>query len=142
MSQLPETEFAMNKARVLLVDDEVAFANNLHKLLSKRGYATTVANDGESALRVVEENDFDVIVLDLKMPGLDGIETLKQVKRRKPFVEVIILTGHGSVDSGIEGMQHGAFDYAMKPIVLEDLLERISEAHERKLMHEEGRGES
>lgn len=132
----------MNRISVLVVDDETAFANNLHKLLTKRGYATTVVNDGESAIRTVEEDDFDVMILDLKMPGMDGIETLKQVKRRRPFLEVIILTGHGSVDSGLEGMQQGAFDYAMKPIVLEDLIERISQAYERKLMHEGGRGES
>jgi two-component system, OmpR family, response regulator len=127
----------MSKPRVLLADDEVAFTNNIAKLLTKRGYEVTVVNDGENAVRVVEEQDFDVAILDLKMPGIDGIETLRQVKRRRPFLEVIMLTGHGSVESGIQGMNLGAFDYAMKPILLDDLLEKIAEAYQRKRLQEE-----
>ena len=127
----------MRQARILLVDDEVAFTKNLSLLLSKRGYEVRAVNDGESALRVAEEIEFDVVLLDLKMPGIDGIETLKRLKRRKPLVEVIILTGHGSVDSAIEGVGHGAFDYAMKPFDLNELNERISKAFQRKLLREE-----
>ena len=127
----------MNNPRVLLVDDEVAFTNNMAKLLTRRGYGVKVVNDGENAIRAVEEDDFDVAILDLKMPGIDGIETLRLMKRRRPFLEVIMLTGHGSVESGIQGMHLGAFDYAMKPILLDDLLEKIGEAYHRKLMQDE-----
>ncbi|MFZ2445667.1 MAG: response regulator [Syntrophobacteraceae bacterium] len=127
----------MRQARILLVDDEVAFTKNLSLLLSKRGYEVRAVNDGESALRAAEEIEFDVVLLDLKMPGIGGIETLKRLKRRKPLVEVIILTGHGSVDSAIEGVGHGAFDYAMKPFDLNELNERISKAFQRKLLREE-----
>ena len=127
----------MSNPRILLVDDEVAFTNNIAKLLTRRGYGVMVVNNGENAIRAVEEDDFDVAVLDLKMPGIDGIETLRLMKRRRPFLEVIMLTGHGSVESGIQGMNLGAFDYAMKPILLEDLLDKIGEAYHRKLMQEE-----
>ena len=127
----------MRKARVLLVDDEVAFTRNLSILLTRRGYETTAANDGESALRIIEDSDFDVVLLDLKMPGIDGIETLKRIKHKKPHMEVIILTGHGSVDSAIEGVGHGAFDYAMKPFDINDLNDRISKAFQRRLLREE-----
>jgi len=126
----------MSNPRVLLVDDEVAFTNNMAKLLTRRGYGVKVVNNGENAIRAVEEDDFDVAILDLKMPGIDGIETLRQMKRKRPFLEVIMLTGHGSVESGIQGMHLGAFDYAMKPILLDDLLEKIGEAYHRKLMQD------
>ncbi|MCE5336293.1 MAG: response regulator [Desulfobacteraceae bacterium] len=126
----------MRKARILLVDDEVAFTKYLSIFLTNRGHDVTVVHDGMSALEIVEENDFDVIVLDLKMPGIDGIQTLKGLKTRKPSVEVIILTGHGSIDSAIEGVGSGAFDYATKPIVLSELHERITQAAERKFIRD------
>jgi two-component system OmpR family response regulator len=128
----------MGTARILLVDDEVAFANNIAKLISKRGYEVVTVYDGESAVKAVDENEFDVIVLDLKMPGLDGLATLKQIKKRQPKVEVIILTGHGSMDSGIDGIQLGAFDFIMKPVRFDDLHESIRQAFQRKVVHEEG----
>jgi two-component system, OmpR family, response regulator len=81
-----------------------------------------------------------VVVLDILMPGMDGIETLKLLKKKKPFIEVIILTGHGSVESGLQGMQFGAFDYIMKPADLDELLEKIQQAYERKRIHEERHG--
>ena len=127
----------MSSAKVLLVDDEVAFTNNLEMILSVRGYDVMAVNDGESAVRAIEDNDFDVAILDLKMPGMDGIETLKQLKRRRPLLEVIMLTGHGSIESGVQGMHLGAFDYAMKPIEVDDLLEKISDAYQRKQMQEQ-----
>jgi len=126
----------MQKARILLVDDEEAFANNLSKLLSRRGYAVAVVHDGQSAVRAVDEEEFDVVILDLRMPGMDGIETLKILKRRKPLVEVIILTGEGSIETGLDGMQYGAFDYTLKPIQLDELQEKIGQAHQCKLIHE------
>lgn len=127
----------MKIPRILLVDDEVAFANNLLKLLSKRGYDVVVVYNGADAVNMVGEKEFDVIILDMKMPGMDGIATLKEIKKKVPLVEVVILTGHGSVESGIEGMQLGAFDFLMKPVRIEDLQEKVSEAYQRKLIQRE-----
>lgn len=128
-------------ARVLLVDDEEDFTTNLAMILSVRGFHATAVHDGEGAIRAVEEGDFDVAILDLMMPGIDGIETLRQIKLRRPLIEVIMLTGHGSVETGVEGMRLGAFDYAMKPIEVSELLEKVADAYERKLMREQQSGE-
>ncbi|MEW6615540.1 MAG: response regulator [Thermodesulfobacteriota bacterium] len=127
----------MKIPRILLVDDEVAFANNVLKLLSKRGYDVIAVNDGESAIRTLGEKEFDVVILDMKMPGMDGIATLKEIKEKEPLVEVVILTGHGTVESGIEGMQLGAFDFVMKPANIADLHEKVCQAYQRKLIEEE-----
>jgi DNA-binding NtrC family response regulator len=127
----------MKRAKVLIVDDEVAFADNIAKLISKRGYEVTTVNNGQSAVEAVDAFDFDIIILDLKMPGLDGLATLKLIKGKRPGVEVIILTGHGSMESGIDGIQLGAFDFIMKPVRFEDLHEKIRQAYQRKLVHEE-----
>jgi two-component system OmpR family response regulator len=129
----------MRQARILLVDDEIAFTNNMAKILTRRGYDVTSVNDGESAVKATEDEEYDVVVLDLRMPGMDGMATLKVIKRKRPLMEVIILTGHGSVESGIQGMHLGAFDYAMKPIQISELQEKIDEAFERRLMRE-GKG--
>jgi DNA-binding NtrC family response regulator len=126
----------MKSAKVLLVDDEETFANNIAKLMSKRGFEVKTVYNGESAIQALNEFDFDVIVLDLKMPGLDGLATLKLIKLKKPEVEVIILTGHGSMESGIDGIQMGAFDFIMKPVRFDDLHEKIREAYQRKLVQE------
>lgn len=127
----------MKRPRILLVDDEVVFADNLLKLLSKRGYDAVVVYNGADAVNMVGEKEFDVIILDMKMPGMDGIATLKEIKKKAPLVEVVILTGHGSVESGIEGMQLGAFDFLMKPVSIDDLQEKVSEAYRRKLIQRE-----
>ncbi len=124
-------------ARVLLVDDEVVFTTNMSKILSRRGFEVKAVNDGESAIEAIEDEEFDVVVLDLRMPGTDGIAALKVMKRKRPLLEVIILTGHGSVESGIQGMNLGAFDYAMKPIQINVLREKIEEAFARKLLQEQ-----
>jgi DNA-binding NtrC family response regulator len=115
----------------------VVFANNLFKLVSKRGYDAVVVYNGADAVNIVGEKEFDVIILDMKMPGMDGIATLKEIKKKVPSVEVVILTGHGSVESGIEGMQLGAFDFLMKPVSIDDLQEKVSEAYRRKLVQGE-----
>jgi DNA-binding NtrC family response regulator len=115
----------------------VVFANNLLKLLSKRGYDAAVVYNGADAVTLVGEKEFDVIILDMKMPGMDGIATLKEIKDKVPAVEVVILTGHGSIESGIEGMQLGAFDFLMKPVSIDDLQEKVSEAYRRKLVQGE-----
>jgi DNA-binding NtrC family response regulator len=122
--------------RILLVDDEKAFLETLVKRLEKRGYATSAANSGEEALELLEPESPDVVVLDVKMPGLDGLGTLKAIKRKLPLVEVIMLTGHASVEAAIEGMEQGAFDYLMKPLELEDLLNKIQDAYQKKSLHE------
>jgi two-component system, OmpR family, response regulator len=130
---------AMKQARILLVDDEVAFTSNMSKILSRRGYDVSSVNDGESAIKAIEDEEYDVVILDLRMPGMDGIATLRVMKTKRPLMEVIILTGHGSVESGIRGMNLGAFDYAMKPIQINELQEKIDEAVERRFVRE-GRG--
>ncbi len=127
----------MERPRILIVDDEVAFANNLLKLMSRRGYDIIAVYNGADAVNIVGEKEFDVIILDMKMPGMDGIATLKEIKKKVPLVEVVILTGHGSVESGIEGMQLGAFDFLMKPVRIDDLQEKVSEAYLRKLIQRE-----
>jgi len=126
----------MENLRVLIVDDEADFLETIVMRLKRRKIDATGVDDGKKALEIVENERFDVVVLDVLMPGLDGIETLKLLKKRKPFIEVIILTGHGSVESGIQGMQFGAFDYIMKPTDLDELLEKIQQAYERKRIHE------
>ncbi|MGB5158417.1 response regulator [Desulfobacterium sp. N47] len=128
----------MNKPKILIVDDEKAFANNIVKLLTKRGYEAAAVYDGASAVRIVDEKVFDVIILDIKMPGMDGIATLKEIKKKGIKSEVVILTGHGSIETGTEGIRLGAFDFVMKPITIDDLLGKIYQAYRRKII-EEGR---
>jgi two-component system OmpR family response regulator len=124
----------MDEFRVLLVDDEDDFRETLQKRLRNRKLLVEGAENGYKALEILQAQDFDVIVLDVKMPGMDGIETLKEIKIKKPDVEVIMLTGHASVESGIQGMQLGAFDYVMKPVPLDELLDKMRQAYERKAM--------
>jgi len=124
------------KERVLVVDDELDFLETIVKRLQARNIKASGVDSGPKALELLKEQDFDVVVLDVKMPGMDGIETLREMKKRKPLVEVIMLTGHASVESGIQGMQLGAFDYVMKPVALDELLEKIRQAYERKLIQE------
>lgn len=123
--------------RLLLVDDEERFVETLSKRLKERGLDVTSALSGKDALKVMNEKLFDVVVLDVKMPGLDGVETLREMKKSWPLVEVLMLTGHASVDSAIEGMRLGAFEYLMKPIEIETLMIKLEEAYEKKSAHEE-----
>jgi two-component system, OmpR family, response regulator len=124
----------MDEFRVLLVDDEEDFRETLQKRLRNRKLQVETAENGYKALEILQAQDFDVVILDVKMPGLDGIDTLKEIKIKKPDVEVIMLTGHASVESGIQGMQLGAFDYVMKPVPLDELLDKMRQAYERKAM--------
>jgi len=130
----------MENLRVLVVDDEADFLETIVLRLQRRKIDATGVDGGKKALEIVENERFDVVVLDVLMPGMDGIETLKLLKKKNPFIEVIILTGHGSVESGLQGMQFGAFDYIMKPADLDELLEKIQQAYERKRLHEERHG--
>jgi len=117
--------------RVLLVDDEERFVLNMAKLLKFRGFAVSTALDGFKALELFKSGEgFDVVVLDVKMPGMDGISALSRIKKIAPHTEVIMLTGHATLESGIEAIRWGAFDYLMKPCDIEDLTEKIKEACE------------
>ncbi|UCG21219.1 MAG: response regulator [Deltaproteobacteria bacterium] len=122
---------------VLLVDDEVPFVETMTKRLSKRELMVLPAYSGREALEKLEKNGVDVVILDVKMPGMDGIETLREIKRTHPLVEVIMLTGHATVETAVEGMRLGAFDYLMKPCEIEELLAKVVEAKEKKSKHEQ-----
>ena len=128
----------MSLAKVLFVDDEVPFVEAMSRRLTKRELEVVPAHDGETALKKLAEDDtFEVVILDVKMPGMDGIETLKEIRRRYPLVEVIMLTGHATVESAIEGMKIGAFDYLMKPCEIDHLMSKVGEAAAKKRRHEE-----
>ena len=127
----------MEGLRVLFVDDEDDFRETIVKRLNARKIQAMGAESGVRALEIVKDNDFDVIVLDVKMPGMDGIETLRHIKQMKPEIEVIMLTGHASVESGINGIKYGAFDYLMKPMELDPLFEKLNAAYERKRTQQE-----
>lgn len=127
----------MEEFRVLVVDDEVDFLETMVNRLKMRNLDVTGVESGEKALELLEHHLFDVVILDVKMPGMNGVETLREMKRVKPLMEVIMLTGHASVESGIDGMKLGAFDYIMKPADIDDLLDKMRAAFEKKSAHEE-----
>ena len=122
----------MSLFSVLVVDDEEEFREMAVKSLKKRDLECFSAPDGDTAIEMVKETNYDVVLLDVKMPGRDGIETLREIKALVPMVEVVMLTGHASVESGINGIKFGAFDYLMKPIDVDVLVEKLSAAYERK----------
>jgi DNA-binding NtrC family response regulator len=123
---------------VLLVDDEAEFRDLLEKRLRKRNLSLLSAGSGEEALGIVGREAVDVVVLDVRMPGMDGRETLREIKRMKPEVEVIMLTGHASVEVALEGMELGAFDYLLKPVSFDELLFKLQDAAEKKRMRGAG----
>lgn len=128
----------MNLAVVLLVDDEVPFVETMTKRLTKRDLKVLTAFSGLEALEVLgRESKVDVVVLDVKMPGMDGLETLRAIKDKSPLVEVVMLTGHATVEAAIEGMKLGAYDFLMKPCDIEQLLAKVKEAKTKKTAHEE-----
>ncbi len=121
------------RPRVLLVDDEADFLASLGQRLNLRGLPTLMAASGSEALAILAREPVDVVVLDVRMPGMDGIETLRRIKERHPRVEVVMLTGHADLESSIEGMRFGFFDYLTKPVQLAQLVAKIEEAHRRRL---------
>jgi DNA-binding NtrC family response regulator len=125
------------KKKVLLVDDEKEFIQTLAERLEVRDFSVQTAFDGDEAISKIKEQDFDVVVLDVLMPGKDGIETLREIKSIKPLVNVIMLTGHATVETAIEGMKAGAYDYLMKPTDTNDLVGKITKAYNIKAEHEE-----
>jgi len=122
----------MEDFSVLLVDDEVEFLDVLMKRLKKRKLKLVAANSGEEALRLIRENPVDVAVLDVKMPGMDGITVLREIKKINPSIEVIMLTGHANVEVALEGMELGAFDYLMKPVDIDELMYKLQDAYKKK----------
>jgi DNA-binding NtrC family response regulator len=126
----------MSSCEVLIVDDETDFVETVAKRLRRRKLSVTTAASGEEALNHLEQHAVDVVILDVKMPGMSGIQALREIKRRHPLVEVIMLTGHASVEVAIEGMELGAFDYLMKPLKLDELLYKIQDAHGKKSLQE------
>ena len=128
----------MSIANVLLVDDEVSFIETFSERLELRDFEISKAFSGEEALQVLEENkNTEVVILDVKMPGMDGIETLADIKINHPLVEVMMLSGHADVSSAIEGMKQGAFDYLMKPVDMDQIITKVTEAAAKKRQHEE-----
>jgi DNA-binding NtrC family response regulator len=125
------------KVRVLLVDDEEQFVETLALRLEARDFAVATAFSGDQALDYVKGNEADVVVLDVLMPGLSGIDTLGMIKKIRPLTEVIMLTGHATVETAIEGMKLGAFDYLMKPTEIDELVAKITKARQRKAEQEE-----
>jgi DNA-binding NtrC family response regulator len=123
--------------RIMIVDDEESFANSLAERLKLRDYDITVSYSGNDALEKIKKFNFDVIVLDVAMPEINGIDALREVKGITPLTEVIMLTGHATVETAIEGMKLGAIDYLIKPCEIEDLVEKINKAYNRKNEHEE-----
>ena len=129
----------MIEASVLIVDDEVQFVETLAKRLTKRNVRVDAAYSGHEALEKLAASGptrTDVVILDVKMPGMDGLETLAQIKEEHPLIEVIMLTGHATVESAIEGMKRGAYDYLMKPCELDLLMEKLIAATDKKRDHE------
>ena len=118
----------MSDYRVLLVDDEEEFVSALSERLMLRGIEVESALNGEEALASLVDKEFEVVILDVMMPGLGGLEVLRQIKSTHPNTQVILLTGHGSTREGIEGMRLGAFDYLIKPVDIEEMLAKMKEA--------------
>jgi DNA-binding NtrC family response regulator len=127
--------------KVLIVDDEEQLVTTMAKRLRRRGFAVWEATSGLEGLGHLEETDVHVVLLDVRMPGLDGIQVLREIKMRFPRTEVIIFTGHSDVEAAISGMAMGAFDYLMKPVVLDELVVKIQEAAMRSRLLGEDSGQ-
>ena len=123
--------------KVLLVDDEEQFVDVLGQRLQGRGFKVDTAFNGDDAIEFINSHDVDVVVLDVLMPGRDGLETLREIKRIKPITEVIMLTGHGTVETAIQGMKLAAYDYLMKPTDTAELVDKITKARQRKKEQED-----
>lgn len=127
----------MEEMKMMLVDDEERFLSTTQKLLSKKGYDVLTASSGVEALEKLRLHNIHVVILDVKMPGMDGMETLKVIKKTFPLVEVIMLTGHATVESAVDGLKSGATDYLMKPTDVKDLILKAEAAFEKRQVLEE-----
>ncbi|MDP2848684.1 MAG: response regulator [Humidesulfovibrio sp.] len=121
--------------KILLVDDEFDFVETMTKRFHIRKMPVTSAASGMEALKLIDEQDFDVVILDVRMPGMDGLEVLRQIRAKRPLTEVIMLTGHASLDAGMQGMSLGAYDYVLKPADFDELLDKVRRAAERKALN-------
>jgi DNA-binding NtrC family response regulator len=121
---------------VLLVDDEESFIQTLAKRLTLRRMSIEMASSGEQALEKVRQRPVDVVVVDMKMPDMNGIEVTRAIRREHPLTEVILLTGHASLEASVEGMEAGAFDYLLKPVSIDELVYKIEDAHRKKSLQE------
>ncbi|MFO7560213.1 MAG: response regulator [Desulfobacterales bacterium] len=117
--------------KVLFVDDEIEFLETLIKRIKKRGITASGVKSGEEAIGFLSENQADIVVLDVRMPGMDGIQTLRKIKKENPLIEVIMLTGHACLEVAREGMEIGAFDYLMKPIDIDELIYKLEDAYSK-----------
>ena len=126
----------MSDYKVLLVDDEIDYLETLTKRLRRRNVNTFEARNSQEAFDVLKKEAIDVVVLDVRMPGMDGMQALRVIKKTYPLVEVIMLTGHANVEVAIEGMELGAFDYLMKPMDTDELLYKIQDAYKKKLLQQ------
>jgi DNA-binding NtrC family response regulator len=123
--------------RLLVVDDEKRFVETLAKRLNARGVHAEGAHSGPEALQILAKSPFDVALLDVRMPGMDGIETLREIKKLQPLLQVIMLSGNASINAAVEGMRLGAFEYLLKPAGLDEVLAKVEEAFNRKLLQEQ-----
>ncbi len=123
--------------KIMLVDDEERYLHTTKRLIEIKGIEVLTAQSGQEALELLKTRNIPVVILDVKMPEMDGNQTLKAIKSLYPLVEVIMLTGHATVNSAIDGMKLGAFDYLMKPADIEDILEKAREAFEKRQRLEE-----
>jgi DNA-binding NtrC family response regulator len=124
-----------NKINLLIVDDEVSFLDSIRKSLEARDFNVIAVERGEKAIEAAKKHPIDVALVDLKMPGINGEETLKALKAEHSWMEVVILTGHGTIDSAVECIRSGAFSYLQKPCDLNELLEALKEAFKKKVMN-------
>ena len=122
----------MEKMRMMLVDDEERFLSTTQKLLARKGYDVVTAASGAEALEKIRSQNIHVVILDVKMPGMDGNATLKEIKRQFPLIEVIMLTGHATMESAIDGLKSGAIDYLMKPTDIDEIILKAEEAFEKR----------
>jgi len=125
------------KARILIVDDEKEFVDSLAERLSMRDYDITTSFSGQEAVEKLKGYNFDVVILDVAMPGMDGIATLREIKKLKPLTEVLMLTGNATVETAVEGMKLGALDYVLKPCEIDELVAKIDRGYDRKAEQEE-----
>jgi DNA-binding NtrC family response regulator len=128
----------MNDAKILLVDDEARFVETLSKRLAARGFDVEGASSGPEALERLRVRSFDVVLLDVWMPGMDGLEVLKEIRRLHPSVRVVLVSGNASITAAVEGIRLEATDYLLKPVDIDDVLVKVEEAFEKKRIEEAG----
>jgi DNA-binding NtrC family response regulator len=126
---------AQNKINLLFVDDEEQFLESMRKRLEARDFNVLTVNRGEKAIAAARENPVDIALVDLKMPGLGGEETLKILKQEHPWMEIVILTGHGSIDSAVDCTREGAYSYLQKPCDLDQLMDVLKDAYKKRVMN-------